>query len=299
MKINKFLIGLLLVSAACSNDTRETPKGYKYTMVKEGEGEQGKVGEFLMINMMIIDAKDSVWNDTKKQKLPMILPIGEPNPTDEGIEEIFPVLKKGDSILFKMPAKTLFEKQGGRVPQNVDSTSTFTFYLGVKDILTETQVRELEKELMGKLSAEQLAIDLGLIDAYLAENNIEVMSTPSGLRYMFTKEGKGENAAPGNEVSIHYAGYLLDGTLFDSSMESVAKANNAYTPGRPYEPLTLQAGSGQVIRGWEEAILLMNKGSKMRVWIPSTLAYGPQRRSEVIKENSVLVFDMEMIDIVK
>ncbi|MCB0491823.1 MAG: FKBP-type peptidyl-prolyl cis-trans isomerase [Cyclobacteriaceae bacterium] len=297
MKINNFLIGLLLIGAACSTNTKETPKGYKYTMVREGEGEVGKVGEFLLINMMIKDAKDSVWNDTKEQKIPMILPINEVNPNDEGIEEVFSVLRKGDSIHFPIKAKTLFEKQGGRVPNNVDSASIFTFYLGVKDILNEDQVRALEQEVMGKLTSEQLAVDIALIDSYLAESNTEVQTTESGLRYMFTKEGSGANAAPGNEVSIHYAGYLLDGTLFDSSIESVAKANNAYTPGRPYEPLTLQAGSGQVISGWEEAILLMNKGSKMRVWIPSTLAYGPRQRSEVIKPNSVLVFDMEMIDI--
>lgn len=297
MKINNLLIGVLLVSAACSTSTRKTEKGYEYTVVKEGEGEKGKVGEFLVINMTITDANDSVWSDTKVQKVPMILPIAEPNPADEGIEEIFPILKKGDSILFSMPAKTLFEKQGGRVPSTVDSTSNFTFSMGVKDILNEAQVQELEQELMAKLNADQLAIDLALIDSHLTESNIEAKTTESGLRYMFTKVGTGENAAPGNEVSIHYAGYLLDGTLFDSSIESVAKANNAYTPGRPYEPLTLQAGSGQVIRGWEEAILLMNKGSKMRVWIPSPLAYGPRQRSEVIKPNSVLVFDMEMIDI--
>lgn len=105
MKINNLLIGLLLVSAACSTGTRETPKGHKYTMVKEGEGEAGKVGEFLLINMMIKDAKDSVWNDTKTQKLPMILPISETHPDDEGIEEVFSILKKGDSILFQLQLK--------------------------------------------------------------------------------------------------------------------------------------------------------------------------------------------------
>ncbi|HCM77703.1 MAG TPA: peptidylprolyl isomerase [Cytophagales bacterium] len=297
MKISNFLIGVLLVSAACSSNTKETPKGYKYTMLKEGEGEKGNVGDYLLINMMIKDANDSVWNDTRAQKFPMILPIGESNPADEGIEEIFPLLKKGDSILFKMPAKTLFEKQGGRVPSNVDSTSTFTFLLGVKEIMNEEQVRTLEQEIMQKLTSEQMSKDLNIIDSYLAANNIEAKTTESGLRYQFTKVGKGNNAAAGNQVSIHYAGYLMDGTLFDSSIESVARANNAFMEGRPYEPLTLEAGSGQVISGWEEAILLMNKGSKMRVWIPSPLAYGPRQRSAVIKENSILVFDMEMIDI--
>jgi FKBP-type peptidyl-prolyl cis-trans isomerase len=79
----------------------------------------------------------------------------------------------------------------------------------------------------------------------------------------------------------------------------VAKANGLYNEARPYVPYTLTAGlgNGGVIRGWEEAIMLMKKGTKMRVWIPSTLAYGPQRRSDIITENSILVFDLELVDI--
>ncbi len=298
MRINNFWIGLILIGVACSSDTRETPKGYEYTMVREGAGETAKPGEFLMINMMFKDGNDSIWNDTRDQEIPLLLSINEPKPDDEGMEEIFPILKKGDSVVFSIPAKTLFEKTWRQpVPDQVDSTSNFTFFLGVKDILNEQQMRSLEQELMSKMSAGQLAKDIELIDAHLTASNIEAQTTPSGLRYQITKPGSGANAAPGNEVSIHYAGYLLDGTLFDTSIEAVSKANGSYTEGRPYQPLTLTAGGGQVIPGWEEAILLMNKGSKMRVWIPSTLAYGPQQRSAIIKENSILVFDMEMVDI--
>jgi len=295
---NKFLIGLLLVAVACSTDSRKTPKGHEYTVVKDGTGEVAKPGQFLMINLILKDANDSVWNDTRTQEIPALYPINEPTPSDEGLEEIFPILKKGDSVIFSMDAKSLFEKQGGgRVPDGVDPESDFKFYVGVKDILTEVQMRALEQEIMNKMNSRQVAVDTQLIDEYLAKENIEVKTTASGLRYRFTKEGTGKSAAPGNQVAIHYAGYLLDGTLFDTSMESVAKATGSYTPGRAYEPLALQAGSGQVIQGWEEAILLMNKGSKMRVWIPSSLAYGNQRRSDLIAENSILVFDMEMIDI--
>jgi FKBP-type peptidyl-prolyl cis-trans isomerase len=90
---------------------------------------------------------------------------------------------------------------------------------------------------------------------------------------------------------------LLNGKYFDTSIESEAKKNNLYTQGRPYSPLELTVGAQQVIPGWEEAIQLMNKGAKMTVYIPSTLAYGNQRRGDVIAENSVLVFDMELIEV--
>ena len=299
MKVNNFLMAVLLLTvAACSSNKRETPKGYEYEVIKEGTGEAVKVGEYLVVNMLFKEGNDSIWSDTKDNEVPMLMAIQEATPSDEGLEEIFRTLKAGDSIVCTMPAKTLFEKTWRQaVPPTVDSTSNFTFYVGVKEILSEEQMRTLEQELMAKFSARQTAKDAEIINAHLASVSIEAQSTPSGLRYQITKQGTGATATPGQEVSINYAGYLLDGTLFDTSIESVAKKNNIYNPNRPYEPYTLTAGTGAVIQGWEEAILLMNKGSKMRVWIPSTLAYGPQQRSEVITANSILVFDMEMVDI--
>ncbi len=299
MKLNNFLVtAFALVVVACSSGKRETPKGYGYEMIKEGTGETVKVGEYLVVNMLFKDGNDSIWSDTRGNEIPMLMAIQEATPGDEGLEEIFRTLKAGDSIVCEMPAKTLFEKTWRQaVPPSIDSTSNFTFYIGVKEILTEQQMVALEQELMAKFTARQTAKDAEIIDAHLASANVEAQSTVSGLRYLITKQGKGANATPGQEVSINYAGYLLDGTLFDTSIESIAKANNSYNPGRPYEPYTLTAGTGMVIRGWDEAILLMNRGTKMRVWIPSSLAYGPQKRSELIKENTILVFDMEMMDI--
>lgn len=300
MKINKLLIAVLLISAACSTNTRETPKGHKYELVKAGTGETVKVGEYLVVNMLFKDSKDSVWSDTRENEVPMLMKIREVTPEEEGLEEIFRALKAGDSIVVAMSAKTLFEKTWGQpVPEQIDSTSKFTFYLGVKEILNEEQMMSLQQELMEKFAARQTSIDSEVITNHLAEANIQAASTESGLRYQITKEGQGPTPSPGQEVAIDYAGYLLDGTLFDTSIETVAKANDAYNPNRPYQPYTLKAGlgNGGVISGWEEAILLMKKGTKMRVWIPSTLAYGPSRRSEVIKENSILVFDLEMVNI--
>ena len=298
MRINKLLIVLTLAGFACSTNTKETPKGYKYAVVKEGNGELASAGQFMLLNMIFRDGSDSVWNDSRDSEIPMIYPVTQPSAESEGIDEILPLLKKGDSVVFSIPAKVLFEKTWKQpIPEEVDAESNFTFNIGVYDILTETQLRALEQDFFTKRTSVQLEKDLAQIDAALTASNVEAQRTTSGLRYTILKEGEGANAAPGNEVFIHYAGYLLDGTLFDTSMESVARENNALTPGRTYEPLSLSAGSGQVIPGWEEAILLMNKGSKMRVWIPSTLAYGPQSRSALITANSILVFDMEMVDI--
>ncbi|MEQ9592262.1 MAG: FKBP-type peptidyl-prolyl cis-trans isomerase [Cyclobacteriaceae bacterium] len=288
--------GLILLVAACGKETRETPKGHKYVVVSKGDGVVANPGEYILMDIVIKDSNDSVWNDSRNQDVPLILSIQgeEVKETEDGIEEIFRLLSKGDSVIFTMTAKDFFEKTWRQpMPPTMDSSTEFTFYMKLNEILDQAGLQAVEEGMVAK----QLQKDIEIIDAHLEEIGIEAQSTPSGLRYFITEEGSGPNAAVGQEVQIHYAGYLLDGTLFDSSMESVARENGSYTEGRPYTPLTLNAGEGQVIAGWEEAMLLMNKGAKMKVWIPSTLAYGPRSRSALIKENSILMFDMEMVDV--
>ena len=123
------------------------------------------------------------------------------------------------------------------------------------------------------------------------------MKTPSGLRYIITKPGKGENAKDGQTAKVNYAGYLLNGKYFDTSIETLAKEKNIYQQGKGYAPYPVPVGQGKVIKGWDEALKLMNKGCKITIYVPSSLAYGSQKRSEDIIENSILAFEMEIVDI--
>src|SRR5262249_361061 len=132
---------------------------------------------------------------------------------------------------------------------------------------------------------------------YLKEKNISAMKTASGLRYVITKPGKGDNVRAGQTASVNYYGYLLSGKCFDTNIAAKAKEQNIFRQGSPYAPYDVPVGQGSVIRGWEEALTLMNKGAKMTVYIPSTLCYGNQKRSEDILENTILAFDMEVVDV--
>jgi FKBP-type peptidyl-prolyl cis-trans isomerase FklB len=121
--------------------------------------------------------------------------------------------------------------------------------------------------------------------AFLEENKKQegVKETASGLQYLVLKEGNGANPTATSVVKVHYHGSLIDGTVFDSSVNR----------GTPAEfPLN------QVIAGWTEGLQLMNKGAKYRFFIPQELGYGGQDRG-VIKPFSVLIFDVELLDIVK
>ncbi len=121
---------------------------------------------------------------------------------------------------------------------------------------------------------------------FLKENakRPEVTTTASGLQYEVVKEGTGTKPTISDMVKVHYHGTLIDGTVFDSSVKR----------GIPAE-----FGVNQVIKGWVEALQLMPVGSKYKLYIPSELAYGQQGAGAMIKPNSALIFEVELLDIIK
>ena len=133
-----------------------------------------------------------------------------------------------------------------------------------------------------KVSAENKKIG----EAFLTENKAKagVTTTASGLQYSVEKEGTGPKPTAADRVKVHYTGRLLDGKVFDSSVDR----------GTPAE-----FGVGEVIRGWTEALQLMPVGSKWKLFIPAQLAYGDRGAGQDIKPGSTLMFDVELLDIVK
>ncbi len=124
------------------------------------------------------------------------------------------------------------------------------------------------------------------IKEYLKTNKIKAKPTESGLYYIETQEGTGEQAHKGDVVRVHYTGKLLDGTKFDSSYDR-------------NEPFEFKLGAGQVIKGWDEGIGYMKEGGKATLIIPSKLGYGNRAVGGVIPANSTLIFDVELVEIKK
>jgi len=126
---------------------------------------------------------------------------------------------------------------------------------------------------------EALAKNKEYLEANKAKPGVTV--TPSGLQYKVINAGNGPSPKISNTVKVHYRGTLIDGTEFDSS----------YKRGQPAE-----FGVGGVIRGWTEALQLMKKGAKYQLTIPSELAYGERGSGGSVPPNSVLNFEVELID---
>jgi len=166
-------------------------------------------------------------------------------------------------------------------------------YTGAKTQLTEKEMGDVltqfQQEIMAK--AQEEATKKGgenktKGEKFLADNKNKpgVKSTPSGLQYSVITEGTGPKPIASSTVKVHYTGKLIDGTTFDSSVDR----------GEPVEfPLN------GVIKGWTEGVQLMSKGSKFKFYIPAELAYGERGAGNAIGPNETLVFEVELLDIVK
>ena len=143
------------------------------------------------------------------------------------------------------------------------------------DVFSKKQIEMAEEE---KVQKEEMNKQLEKLSA---DANI----TDSGLRYIMLEEGNGDTPESGDNVSVHYAGFLLDGTKFDAS----------YDRG---EPITFPLGQGRVIKGWDEGVSLLKVGGKAKFIIPPNLGYG-DRAMGPIPANSILIFEVELVDIVK
>ncbi len=186
-------------------------------------------------------------------------------------------------------------QMGNQLLENPFENMNFDAVLeGLKDALQKKespinaeQFNAAFQEINQKMQAVQAAAAKAASaqgESFLAENKTreEVTETESGLQYMVVDEGDGEMPTNTSTVVVHYTGTLLDGTVFDSSVQRG-------------QPATFPVNG--VIAGWTEALQLMKVGSKWKLFIPYQLAYGEQGAGGAIKPYSTLIFDVELLEI--
>ena len=253
-----------------------------------------RAGQLLTVFLEFRTGRDSVLMSSRKMQ-PTPQPVPLPAQTPPGsLEEAMSLLLPGDSAIFRFPADTVFAKTFHQpVPPFLRSSGNALVVLAsARELLTVAEMtarrgkEQAENLRKGQaLSAAQTTKDAALIQAYLKKNKLIAKKTVGGTYYVVTRPGKGLPPKKGQNVSVLYRGTIMStGKEFDSS----AKHGNT--------PITFPLGQGQVIPGWDQVLAVLTKGSKAILLIPSPLAYGPRSMGADIPANSVLRFEVELVD---
>lgn len=283
IKYSYVLLGIALLCGACTKKERETPNGFKYVVIEEGDGVLPKREQFLVFDFILKDSKDSIWSDSRSQGIPAVVQIADSAliPTEKGIVQMFRGLSKGDSVKASMDIKRFFTDIVGTpmIPPGLDTTLTVAYHIRVTDILSRDQFAEFQQNLMRDLEGRQKSTDATAIAKYLAEKSITAQQDTSGISYVIHKSKGGKKPTVASCVEVAYKGsFLNNGQVFDQSPKMAF-------------PLA------QVIRGWQYAIPLLGIGDSATFYIPSGLAYGQQGSPGGIPPNAVMIFDVTLLGV--
>lgn len=263
-----------------------------------------RAGQALLIYLEYRTDRDSVLMASRRLR-PEPIPVPLPPTTRRGsIEEAMGLLLPGDSAVFRFNADTVFSKELHQpVPPFIQRAgNALRLTVAAKQLLTQEQMQALQQEMQAKQQAQmaeqqrlakaraakQLVKDDAFIQAYLKKNKLTLKAkkTLGGTWYVITKRGTGAIPKKGQTVSVKYRGTVLaTGQEFDST----AKHGDT--------PFDFVLGQGQVIKGWDQGLAVLPKGSKAMLLIPSPLGYGERGAGADIPANAVLRFDVELVTI--
>ena len=231
-----------------------------------------------------------------------------------GKHTIFGYVTQGQDVVNAIKQDDLINSitivRKGADAKKFDAAKVFTDYMGnksgdeAKEAAAATENQRKQAELEAQKKTDYLKTYGPVITAkakYLADTKATATETASGLRYKILQAGSGKKPVDGTNVYIHYAGYLEDGSLFDSSYENVSKEYGKYDENRAkqngYQPFPFPYGKKEgLIPGFIEGLSLMNLGDKALIFIPAKLGYGEKGAGTVIPPNSNIIFEIEMLE---
>ncbi len=270
------LLCLTIGMISCKKDgtSKVSKNGYSYTLYSSGKGDLIKTNDLVYFDLLI-KHKDSTLQDSKLtgQQPEFLMPpdslVNSPNPVVDALK----LMRSGDSIVIRERIDTV-----KNLPPNMASWKEITYVIKVKEVVGEEQ----KKKIKDLEPAVETQVMKGVAD-YKVNGIKDLKTTATGLKYAIISEGNGPLPQKGESVKVYYYGATVaDGKKFDSSFGRGA-------------PFTLSLGTGAVIQGWEEALLLLKKGTKALVFIPGKLAYGESGIPNMIPPNAELAFYIEVL----
>ncbi len=274
----------------------KTDNGLYYKFHIEKGGQKAQLGDILVAELTVRTADSTLFtNAGNPQRMFRVDTSMYKGDLNEG----FLLMGIGDSATFILNADSL--KKVTQLPPFIKEGAILYYDIKIHEIVTKAAFDKEKAEMMAKqekMIAEASAQEVKDLEKYLADNKVKVQPTASGLYYIETKKGNGAAPVSGKKVKVNYTGKLIDGKIFDTSIEKDAKSAGIYNDQRPYEPISFGLGQGEVIPGWDEGISLMKVGGKARLIIPSKLGYGERGAGNgAIPPCAVLIFDVELVGV--
>ncbi|MEQ1553783.1 MAG: FKBP-type peptidyl-prolyl cis-trans isomerase [Ferruginibacter sp.] len=306
-KISFLLLATAIAFSSCQEKYKKGEEGMEYKIISSGKGDLLKTGEFMELHFTTIlsgnGKKDSVLNNTREQGAPQIMPFDSAS-LPPAYFKLFKQMKKGDSLTTRTSVDSLFKKQPeGQMPPFMALKKKQFVYTNIKIVnvyKTQAEADSARKlsmaaaEVIAKAKAEALvkADDKTLSD-FIAKNKIIATKSPKGVYVEITQAGTGALLDSNVFAKINYVGKTLDGKIFDT---------NTDTSKGHMEPLSVNLTNdmslgGGVIPGMTDALKMMQKGTKGKMYIPSGLAYGARGAGADIPANANLIFEVEILDV--
>ncbi len=289
MKIFNLVIVIAILLFSCrEGNEKQTRSGMKYKVYREMNGKKPHAGDWVTVNMVYSDEKDSILFDSRGYGKPLRFALPEPKfigSFEEGLMNI----GEGDSASFFISADSMFEKvilkeAGGLVSRRPAPGSKLRFDVSLVRVQA---FQEAEMEIALDESRQEKA-EKNALDAFLKEKNIVTDRQPEGYYLMIQNPGKGKEIKSGEMVAVKFTGRFLNGAVFDSNTESA-------------KPYMFKVGNGEVIRGWDLAFQKLHEGDKVMLIVPSSLGYGGEglkrsgRLTYIVPPFSTLIFDLEIL----
>jgi len=303
-KISSFMLLAVILFSACNTPSFKKGKdGLEYKIISNGNGTKIQYGNYMQLNFATYynnGTKDSLLNDSRTQGAPIIEPLDSVS-TPPAYFEILKQLRNGDSVVIRILTDSAFKKSPEQMPPFFKKGHYILTTLKIVNIFTKKEDADNAKtkalaEMKVKDSIAgiaQRATDDKILADYFAKNNIKAQKSPLGTYVEIIQPGTGANIDTSVVVKVNYTGRTLDGKVFDSNTDPskghveplVANLTNNPSLGNP------------VITGMKDGFTLLNKGAKAKLYIPSGLGYGKEGAGGDIGPNSVLIFDVEILDV--
>ncbi len=289
---------LLLTLAACKKSDlpgfTKTESGLHYQfLVENADGQQVQLHDVLRCEIILALDHDTLYSNMGN---PQLLLQAADAQFYGSIEEGLLMLRQGDEAIFAVEADSVALYHNMPASYTAGTGQKLYYTIRLNDIVTADSIAKAEAAFVDNMNMLRQG-EQERLEAYIRDNNITAQPNADGLYLIINKKGKGKAIAAGSQVAFNYTGRRLDGTVFDSNVQSIAEEAGIYDSRRTYAPEQFVMGEAHYVKALQDGMEGLTPGTQATLIAPSALGFGSVGRGEKIAPYTTLVYDIEIISV--